>query len=307
MRELAFDDLQLFTRVAECGSLSVVAREREAPVSRISRALNRIEAACGVRLLHRSTHGLSLTPEGETFLDYCQRMAGTYADLETEFTGRAHEVGGLVRVAVSPSMAHYLIVPSLAGLSERHPRLQVDIQAEDRLVDMVREGVDIAIRTGSVQDDSVVARRIGVHTRRLYATPEYLRRFGTPRHPDELEGHRLITNSAALHLNRWPWIIDGVAVERPMRGLYRAASTGVMMSMVLEGLGICRCNDLVTRPLQAQGLLVPVLESFTDPQEFPVYAVMPPQRDRLPRVRACLAWWTEYFGKMESPATGPSR
>ncbi|RZL05595.1 MAG: LysR family transcriptional regulator, partial [Rubrivivax sp.] len=192
----------------------------------------------------------------------------------------------------------YVIVPSLAGLTELHPRLQIELQAEDRLIDMAREGVDIAIRTGSVQTESLVARRIGVHTRRLYATPGYLKRFGTPRHPDDLAQHRLITNSAATHLNRWPWVLDGVAVERPMLGHYRAASTGIMMSMVLSGLGICRCNDIVARPLQQQGLLVPVLEAFTDRQEFPVYALMQPQRDRLPRVKACIDYWAGFFGKM---------
>lgn len=302
MRALDFDDMHLFARVAELGTLSAVARERDAPVSQVSRALSRIEAACGVRLVHRSTHGLSLTPEGETFLDYCHRMSGTLTELEAEFSGKAHEVGGLVRVAVSPAMAHYLIVPSLAGLSERHPRLQVDILADDRLVDMAREGVDIAIRTGSVQTEALIARQIGEHTRRLYASPAYLRRFGTPRHPDELAAHRLITNSSATHLNRWPWILDGQPVERPMTGQYRTASTGIMMSMVLQGLGICRCNDLIARPLQAQGLLVPVLEPFTDMHRFPVYAMLPPQRHRLPRVKACVDYWAEFFGTMQADA-----
>jgi DNA-binding transcriptional LysR family regulator len=161
--------------------------------------------------------------------------------------------------------------------------------------------MDIAIRTGSTQTDAVIARQIGSHTRRLYASPAYLRRFGTPDHPDALAEHRLITNSVAIHLNRWPWRIDGEHVERAMLGQYRAASTGIMMSMVLHGLGICRCNDLIARPLQAQGLLVPVLEDFVDEGHFPVYAVMLPQRYRLPRVKACIDYWAECFGKMPSP------
>lgn len=300
MKALDFDAMHLFRRVAELGTLSAAARERDVPVSQVSRALARIEAECGVRLLHRSTHGLSLTPEGETFLDYCHRMAGTYAELEAEFAGKAHEVGGLVRMAVSPAMAHYLIVPALQGLHDLHPRLQVDVVADDRLVDMSREGVDIAIRTGSTQTESVVARRIGTHTRRLYASPGYLARHGAPTHPDELARHRLITNSMATHLNRWPWWLDGQRVERPMVGQYRAASTGIMMSMVLQGLGICRCNDLIARPLQAQGLLVPVLAEFTDVQQFPVFAMTLPQRHRLPRIRACLDYWSAFFGKMEA-------
>jgi DNA-binding transcriptional LysR family regulator len=298
MRDLAFDDLALFARVAELGTLSAVARERDAPVSQISRSLARIEKSCGARLIHRSTHGLALTPEGETFLDYCHRMGGTFTELEAEFADKAREVGGTVRLAVSPAMAHFLIVPGLAGLTERHPRLQVDIHADDRLVDMAREGIDMAIRTGTIQTDAMIAREIGQHTRYLYASPEYLAAHGTPQHPDELAEHRLITNSVAQHLNRWPFTLDGQSVVRAMQGHYRTASTGIMMSMVLNGLGICRCNDLIAKPLVRQGRLVPVLDSYVDALRFPIYAMMLPQRHRLPKIRACIDYWAEWFGKI---------
>ncbi|MBX3585081.1 MAG: LysR family transcriptional regulator [Ramlibacter sp.] len=298
MRELAFDDLQLFARVAELGTLSAVARERNAPVSQVSRSLARIEKACGARLIHRSTHGLALTAEGETFLDYCLRVGGTFVELEAEFASKALEVGGTVRLAVSPSMAHFLIVPGLAGLTQRHPRLQVDIHADDRLVDMAREGIDIAIRTGTVQSDAVIAREIGSHTRYLYASPDYLRRHGTPAHPDELASHRLITNSVAQHLNRWPFLIDGEPVARVMQGHYRTASTGIQMSMVLNGLGICRCNDLIAKPLVKEGRLVPLLDAFIDAQRSPIYAMMLPQRHRLPKIRACIDYWADWFGQI---------
>src|SRR5262245_19423744 len=101
MDELAFDDLKLFARVAALGTLSAVARERDVPVSQVSRALARIEKICGARLIHRSTHGLALTAEGETFLDYCHRVTGTLEELEGEFATKAREPSGLVRVAVS--------------------------------------------------------------------------------------------------------------------------------------------------------------------------------------------------------------
>jgi DNA-binding transcriptional LysR family regulator len=301
MRDLDFDDMHLFARVAELGTLSAAARERGAPVSQVSRSLTRIEKTCGVRLIHRSTHGLALTAEGETFLDYCHRVTGTFSELETEFASKAREVVGTVRLAVSPAMAHYMIVPSLAGLTERHPRLQVDIHADDRLVDMAREGVDIAIRTGSTHTEAVIAREIGHHSRYLYATPAYLERHGTPRHPDELAGHRLITNSMALHLNLWPFLIDGQPVQRQMQGHYRTASTGIMMSMVLNHLGICRCNDLIAAPLQAEGRLVPVLADHVDAQHFPIYAMMLPQRHRLPKIKACIDYWAEWFGRIRTP------
>src|SRR5438128_12024680 len=101
MRSLQFDEMALYARVAELGSLSAVARERDVPVSQVSRALSRIEKTCGARLIHRSTHGLALTAEGETFLGYCQRLTGTLEALEGEFAVQAREARGLVRVAAS--------------------------------------------------------------------------------------------------------------------------------------------------------------------------------------------------------------
>ncbi|MCJ0766061.1 LysR family transcriptional regulator [Variovorax terrae] len=299
MRDLVFDDMHLFARVAELGTLSAVARERGVPVSQVSRTLSRIERACSARLVHRSTHGLLLTAEGETFLDYCHRVGGTFSELEAEFARKTRDIGGVVRLAVSPSMAHYMIVPSLAGLTERYPRLQVDIHADDRLVDMAREGVDIAIRTGSTHTEAVIAREIGHHSRYLYASPQYLQRHGTPSHPDELAEHKLITNSAALHLNRWPFLLDGEPVARQMQGHYRTASTGIMMSMVLNHLGICRCNDLIAAPLVAEGRLVRLLESHTDAKHFPIYAMMQPQRHRLPKIKACIDYWADWFGSIQ--------
>src|SRR4051812_24787812 len=136
MRDLQFDDMHLFARVAELGTLSAVARERDVPGSQVSRSLSRIEKACGARLIHRSTPGLSLTPEGQTFRDYCGRMVTTLDELEGEFAGKSKEVGGVVRVAASTVVAHYQLVPSLAGLAQKHPRLRIELEVGDRLLDM---------------------------------------------------------------------------------------------------------------------------------------------------------------------------
>lgn len=295
VKDLDFDDMALFVRVATRGTLSAVARERNVPVSQISRSLSRIEKQCGVRLVQRSTQGLSLTAEGQTFLGYCQRITGTLEELEAEFAHQTREVSGTVQVAVSPALGHFIMVPSLGGLYERHPRLQIELHSDDRLIDMALEGVDITLRSGATHTESMMARQIGHHGRALYASPAYLERFGMPTHPDELLSHRLITNSAAQHLNRWPFIIDGMPIERPVQGHYRANSTGIMMTMVLNDLGICRCNTLIAAPLVAQGRLLPVLEDWVDVQDFPIHALLVPQRHHLPKIQACLAYWSEWF------------
>lgn len=296
MDELAFDDLKLFARVAALGTLSAVARERDVPVSQVSRALARIEKVCGARLIHRSTHGLALTAEGEVFLDYCQRLTGTLEALEGEFAAQAREASGLVRVAASTVIAQYLLLPSLATLSERHPLVRVELEVSDRLADMARDGIDIAIRTATTLPETMVARQIGSLGRALYASPAYADRHGLPQHPDELRHHRLITNTAAPQLNHWPFDTDGRPTKLVADGFWRTNDTGLAANMVLQGLGIGRLATVAAQPLVRQGRLVPVLTGFIDPQPVPIYAVMAGARQRLPKIRACIEFWADWIG-----------
>ncbi len=172
--QLQLDDVALFTRIAELGTLSAAARERDVPVSQVTRALVRLEASAKVRLLHRSTHGLSLTDEGDTFLAYARRLLDTTAELSSELTGKLSGPSGWVRISVSPLLAQTVIAPSLSTLYARYPELHIDLCADDRMADMARDGIDIAIRTGTPNGDTLVARQIGSNRRALYAAPSYL-------------------------------------------------------------------------------------------------------------------------------------
>lgn len=295
MKELAFDDLQLFARVAELGTLSAVARERDAPVSQVSRGLVRIEKACGARLVHRSTHGLSLSEQGITFLDYCRRIIGTLDELEGEFASDAGDVSGLVRVAASTVIAQYQLLPSLPGLGRLHPRLRVELEVGDRLADMARDGIDIAIRTSTNPPETVVARRIGTLGRALYAAPDYLASAGTPRHPDDLQHHRLITNSAVPLLNHWPFVAQGKKFIVVADGHWRSNDTNVVASMALQGLGIARLASITAEPLVRQNRLLAVLPECVDLQPVPIYAMTAGGRHRLPKIRACIDYWAAWL------------
>jgi DNA-binding transcriptional LysR family regulator len=293
--------LHIFSRIAQLRSLSAVARERNTPVSQISRALSRLEAHYGVRLVHRTTHGLSLTPEGEIFCRYCQRVGGTLDELEAEFSSHASGVKGTVRMAVSAVMALALITPGLPSLRQRHPELDIDLHVSDAIVDMSREGIDMAIRTGEPQSDNLVARPIGTHARKLYATPGYLASWGTPEHPDELASHSLITSSLSHSINDWRFRINGQAVSRNMQGRCLASSSGVMFGMLLGGMGIGRHMEVVAAPFVQRGELVSVLDDYNDPTPTPIYAVMLAERHRLPKVRACFDFWSEWFRRLSTP------
>jgi DNA-binding transcriptional LysR family regulator len=295
--QLQLDDVALFARIAELGTLSAAARERDVPVSQVTRSLARLETVCGVRLLHRSTHGLSLTDEGDTFLAYGRRLLDTTAELDSELSGKISGPSGWVRISVSPLLAECVVAPSLCGLYQRHPKLQLDISADDRMADMAREGIDIAIRSGTPHSDTVVARQIGEHGRTLYAAPAYLAAFGTPTHPDDLKRHRLIASSASPTLNRWTLADTSGPPALQVTGHTRTDNTALLLALVLQGVGIARINDMYGVPLVREGRLVPVLQNYFSSPPIPIYAVMLQERHRLPKIRACIDYWEQWMAR----------
>lgn len=294
---LQLDDVAVFARVAALGSLSGAARERNVAVSQITRVLARLETACGARLMHRSTHGLSLTDEGDAFLAQAQRLLDIRAELHAELSGRLAGPSGWVRASVSAVLAQAVISPSLNGLYQRHPALRLDLSADDRVVDMAREGIDVAIRTGAPQRDTLVARQIGEFTRGLYASPAYLAEHGTPQSAEDLRRHRLITNSLNPALNLWEHGSGRRAQQFEARGHTRADSTAAVVALAQSGVGIARIVELVARPLEASGALVRVLPEVFAAPAVPMYAVMLHERHRLPKVRACVDYWAEWMGR----------
>ena len=298
--QLQIDDVALFIRIAELGTLSAAARERDVPVSQVTRSLARLESAAGVRLLHRTTHGLSLTDEGDTFLSYGRRLLDTTAELDSELSGRISGPSGWVRISVSPLLAECVVAPSLCGLYQRHPKLQLEISADDRIADMAREGIDIAIRSGTLSTDTVVARQIGVHGRTLYAAPSYLKSYGQPTHPDDLKHHRLIASSSSPALNRWSLTDKSGPPELQVSGHTRTDNSALLLALVLQGVGIARINDMYGLPLVREGRLVPVLQNFFTSPPIPIYAVMLQERHRLPKIRACIDYWEQWMATWHS-------
>lgn len=293
--QLRLDDIALFVRVAELGTLSAAARERSIPVSQVTRSLARLEADCGARLMHRSTHGLSLTDEGDTVLAYGRRLLETAGELDGELSGRVSGPSGWVRVSVSLVVAETVIAPSLAGLYERHPQLHIDLIADDRVADLVRDGIDIAIRTGELDNDSLVARRLGQFGRMVVASPSYLERFGTPRTLADLERHRLIAYTANPQMNRWPLSGDDKAGDFHARGYTRSNNITLTLALVRQGAGIGRVMDLLALPLIRSGELVALLQDTVDSQSMPIHALMLQERHRLPKVRACIDYWAKWL------------
>jgi DNA-binding transcriptional LysR family regulator len=298
--QLSFDDLQVFARIAKLGSLSAVARERDVPVSQVTRALQRIEAAYRIRMVHRSTHALSLTPEGQSFLAHCERMEEAHFLIETDLGLHSTDIHGTVRVSASDVFANHVLIPGLPALRKRHPRMVIDLRVEDKLVDMSRDGIDIAIRTAVPNSDLLVQRSLGEFRRALYASPAYLDEHGTPASIADLAHHHIIANSRPGNHTLWRFKVDGVSSTLSPQGHIQTDNSQTHLDMTLAGLGISRMADIVVNPLVKRGLLVPVLAELIDETPVPMNAVMLSERHRLPKVRACIDHWVSYLAKLNS-------
>ncbi|MEZ5739487.1 MAG: LysR family transcriptional regulator [Burkholderiaceae bacterium] len=298
MNEPSTADLGMLVRVVELGTLSAVARERDVPVSQVSRAITRLEQAYRVRLVNRSTHGLSVTPEGELFLGHARRVVDSLTELSAELDTRSGSPTGVVRLSVSQIMGDLQVIPSLPALTGRHPGLRIDVIANDSMVDLATEGIDLALRTNIVDNENLVARRIGEYGRALYASPRYRAQHGVPGHPDDLRRHRCITHAVSGPLNRWRFRIERKQIDQVVAGFHRVNNTAMALTMVRHGLGIARLNTAVIPAALAAGEIVPVLDAFRDPRRFPIFAVTLPDRHRLPKIRACIDHFTRYFADL---------
>ncbi|ASL45379.1 HTH-type transcriptional regulator DmlR [Burkholderia sp. AD24] len=294
MTEFSLQDFSLFVRLAESLSVAAVARERDEHPSQVSRALSRMETECGLRLFHRSTHGLSLTDDGQLFLEHAKLISCNAARLADDLASRGDKVLGSVRISVPCILAEYVLIPNLRVLIDRHPDLNVSLHISDRLVDMSTEGIDVAIRAGISPRDTHVARKLGSHRRALYASPGYLTARGMPESPGDLARHDLIANAAVTSHNQWPFDGDDFPTF-PVAGRILADNTAAIVSLAQAGLGIGRINKIIGDELVVQRKLTQVLAHYEDTTEFDISAVTLAPRNRVPKIRVCLAFLSECF------------
>lgn len=291
MDDLSLADLSVFARAAALGTLSMAAREKGVPVSQISRAVGRVETACGARLLRRSARGITLTHDGAAFLAFCQKVLDTRNDLEADLSRSRRQVSGCVRVSLSSAIAQHWVVPSLPHLLKRHPQLGLDLLVEDGLVDLASSGVDIAIRTGDPTALSLVARKLGEIETGLYASTAYLHGRDAPCCAQDLLAHTLLANCEHPVLNR---LLFAGGRHLMANSRLRASNTATLAQMAAEGLGIAH---LPVKMAQAPGgaPLRRLLPQAFQSARVPVWALMLPERQRLPRMRACLEHLAQLF------------
>jgi DNA-binding transcriptional LysR family regulator len=290
-------DIGLFLRVLDLGSISAAARALDLSVAVASQRLKRLERELGVPLLHRTTRQLHATPEGAILAEQGRALIEDLEALSGSLKQAGTQVAGTLRITTAASFGRQYISPLLPEFMARHPGLNLSINLTDHLLDLVSAGIDVAIRIGTLDDSTLVARKIAHNRRVLCASPEYLRRHGTPRRPEDLARHECLLQSGTRGRQDLWRMSDGAGGEIAVRVHGRIESNfGELLSdAALAGLGIAQHSVWhVWRELR-DGRLVQVLPDYPIP-DTGIYAVMPQRRLVPPRVRAFVDFLAQTLG-----------
>jgi len=289
------NDLLTFAQVVKAKSFSAAAARLQVSKSRVSKSVARLEAALGVRLLQRSTRRLSLTEIGEAYYEHCERISEELARADDTIARLHLEPRGTLRLSASVAFGTLHVASALAEFIAQYPELSVDLTISDRIVDLVEEGYDLALRITDEPGQNLVARRLAPIRRRICASPAYLARHGTPQTPQQLSRHNCLDYTHLDKQGVWRLQDGDSSVVVPVSGNLRINDDEALSQAVLRGLGLALLPTfIVGRELQA-GRLIEVLPG-TVPLERSLYAVYLPNRHLPLKVRAFIEFLAARFG-----------
>jgi DNA-binding transcriptional LysR family regulator len=287
-----------FARAGSLGSFTAAARSLSVSPSAVSKSVQRLENRLGVSLFTRTTRALNLTPEGRELYERAVKLLHDAEEIEQAAMAARAEPSGTVRIATSLPIGVHLIAPALPAFRSLYPKVMIDLRISDQIADLTEQAIDIAIRTGDVADTHLMSRKLAPSRLCAYASPEYLAVRGTPRHPDELEGHDVVnlryqSNGQAF---RWPFQIGGRTIEIvPKAGIMADVSDAVVAAIAAGG-GIGVTATYLAAPYVARGELVPVLADYAV-ERHNIIALWPANRGANPAVRVFLDWLYGEFRK----------
>jgi LysR family transcriptional regulator, regulator for bpeEF and oprC len=293
--------MQIFARVVEMHSFSRAAESLSLPPSRVTRAVKELEAFLGVRLLQRTTRHISLTPDGVLYYDNSKRLLADLEAIEASFPGSAGRPRGRLRVDMTLSLARLVVLPRIKDFQARFPDVELTLTVADRTVELVQEGIDCVIRAGTPEDSpTLVAKRIGVFEWVTCASPEYLKRHGTPKTLEDLADHQAVgyLSSRTARTLEWNFVVDGESRSIRMREQLIVNDTDAYVVCGLEGLGLIRPGSYMVLPHLRSGRLRPVLTDYTAPA-VPLSVIYPKNRHLSPTVRAFVDWIAEVLREAE--------
>ena len=290
-----FAAIPVFVAVVETGGFSVASRTLGVSKSAVSKRINQLENHLGVLLLHRTTRKLSLTEAGERYYEHAAQALSAARKAEDAVTELQGEPQGQLKISSPMSFGRLHVAPLIPKFMQRYPKLHIDLVMDDRNIDLVAGGIDVAIRSGDMPDSTLIARKLAPLRQVLCASPTYIERYGMPAAPSELRERNCILFSYSGDANEWTLNNGGKSEAVLVSGSYRVNNSEALLEALREGVGIGRIPTFVAGPDLKVGNLVRILESYHIP-DHTFYAVFP-ERQYLPaKVRAFLDFAIEYFG-----------
>lgn len=275
-----WDGLDEFVAVAECGQFAAAGKRLGLSTSQVSRQVARLEERLQTRFFYRSTRRVALTEAGQTFLLHCRRLQDAREEALRAVGDLAGEPKGLLRMTCAVAYGERFIVPLVNQFMSRHSQLRVDIELDNRPLDLLQEGLDLAIRLGRLQDSRLVATRLAPRVMYLCAAPTYLQSAGQPANLSALSEHNCLIGSSDL----WHFQEQGREVQVRVAGNWRCNSGQAVLDAALHGVGLCQLPDYYVQTHLRSGALVSLLEHLRPPNTA-VWALYPQQRHLSPKVR----------------------
>ncbi len=292
-----FTALRVFKRVVELNGFTAAARDLGLSNAAVSKNVNELEAHLGARLLTRTTRRMSLTEAGEAYYHRCVRILEDLEEADTVVTSMAAAPRGVLRVTAPMSLGLVRLSGVIPRFLARYPEVKIDLNLDDRVVDLIDGGYDIALGTRStLQDSSLVSRRLGPLPRVVCATPDYLEHHGVPETPQDLAHHRCLLFSLMHSPREWSFERQGTRETVHVDGPYSVNSSLTIREALLQSVGITLIPRAYVEDALANGTLVTVLDDW-QPSEQSVYAIFPSARYLSPKVRAFIDFLVERFSE----------
>ena len=295
-----FQAMRVFSRIVELRGFGKAADSLGLPRASVTQLIKQLEAHLGVQLLRRTTRQVSPTLDGQAYYQRCLRLLADLEEAESCFSQSGSNPQGRLRVDLPASLAHRVVIPALPEFCARYPRIELEVGASDRPVDLIRDGVDCVLRAGEVHDTSLVARPLSVLPQISCASVAYLQRHGTPRTLAELEGHRAVNYFSSLSGQHFPleFMVDGTRVERQLPGAIALSNAEGYVAACEAGMGIIQAPYYHLREQLAAGSLREILADVRPPP-LSLTALYPPHRQLSQRVRVFVGWLVELFARQD--------
>ncbi|TAA20145.1 LysR family transcriptional regulator [Pseudoxanthomonas winnipegensis] len=301
-----FDSFRLLTRIVELGSFTRAAGALGIPRATATHAMKELEARLGTRLLERTTRQVRPTLDGQAFYERCVQLLADLDDAESSLRTNVADPRGILRLDLHGTHATRIVLPRIDEFRRLYPRMDLVISSGDRLVDLVREGIDCVVRAGTPKDSSLVARRLAVMPEVICASPDYLRNFGTPRDPEALSSHQAVGFFASSHDRNYPFelIVDGQVRAFELGGWIAVNDAESYVTCALRGCGLIQLPRFHVEDELRDGRLVQVLGDWSS-TGLPVSAMYPLHRQLSPRVRVFIDWVARlYEDRFGAPPPG---